>query len=247
MSEGHIHEGWLDSVRGRSLFYPGAGDDFGAPIKWFGDYVSTFVFTDIGYSRGMKLEPLSLPPWRIRHSKLDGHADCSIETRVDNEGEPYRFLEPSILSEVYHGSDGREITIRRRRGFGQYALTAEAFPGSIGVFFFRGDCPVSGEASSGIRYISNSKRRHEPISMLWNKLSQRMSDRALVVTDGSNADPKFLKMHYNCPIDGSVAAKEFGCREFNWVNWTWQCVGYIGPKYGPTLVWGVTRAAQGKA
>ncbi len=247
MSEGYIPDDWLEAVRDRSLFYPGAGLDLEEPLRYFGGYISTFVFTDISYDRQMKLRPLSRESWLLRHSELIGNADCDMEPRSDNEGRQFRFLEPSILAEIYRRSDGREITVRRRRGFGQYALTAETFPGSIGLFCFRGDCPVSGEASSGIRYISNSTRRHEPLSMLWSKLSERMSDRALVVTDGSNADPSFLRAHYNRAVDGLTAAKNFGCRVYNWGGWSWECVGYIGPKYGPTLIWGVTRATQGKA
>jgi len=57
----------------------------------------------------------------------------------------------------------REISIIRRRGFGQYALNE--FPDdSLSIFCHRGDS--SGEGGSGVRYLDNIKIKHPPLSML---------------------------------------------------------------------------------
>ena len=58
--------------------------------------------------------------------------------------EGYRFLAPSKLAETYERvGDRRRITVIRRRGFGQYALSTEFADGSLGVH-----APKRGEGGS---------------------------------------------------------------------------------------------------
>lgn len=85
--------------------------------------------------------------------------------------EGYRFLAPSKLAETYERvGDRRRITVIRRRGFGQYALSTEFADGSVGVFMHRGD--ISGEGGSNIYYLANMQSRHEPVGNLFDKLPQ---------------------------------------------------------------------------
>jgi hypothetical protein len=65
-----------------------------------------------------------------------------MEERTTAEGRRYRYLKPARLKVVYErSSDGRRVTVIRRRGFGQYAL-AELVDRSLGVFVHRGDRPL---------------------------------------------------------------------------------------------------------
>ena len=62
----------------------------------------------------------------------------------------------------------------------------------------------------------------------------------LVVTDGSNSDSggprQFSKFYHNRDI--GICAKD-KAEDFEYEGREFACIGYIGEKYGPTLVWQV--------
>jgi hypothetical protein len=66
-------------------------------------------------------------------------------------------------------------------------------------------------------------------------------DRALIISDGSNTSIKRLSKLHNALIDGHQAFAEQQGRDFAFGGFHWTCVGWLSRRYGPTLVWGVTR------
>ena len=102
---------------------------------------------------------------------------------------------------------------------------------SIGIFFYRGDNPVDGEGSSGVLWFGKE---------LFDQILARLASGGLIVTDGSNPGPngpkQFSEFYHNREIGPSVKDKatpfEYEGREF-------ECIGYVGDRYGPTLVWQV--------
>jgi hypothetical protein len=163
------------------------------------------------------------------------------ETRISERGDRYRYLQPSRLLETYlRIGDQRQIAVIRRRGFGQYALSEEFADGSIGVFMHRGD--GEGEGGSNVYFLANMPAKYEPLSNLFDKLSRKLANRALIVSDGSNCRIERLrKRDWQREVRGPEAFRESRPSAFTFGGWSWECVGYLGERYGPTLVWGVTR------
>lgn len=102
---------------------------------------------------------------------------------------------------------------------------------NLGVFFFRGDNPVNGEGSSGVLWLGSD---------LFSRVLTRLVSGGLVVTDGSNPGPHgpthLSDFYHDRTIrDGAVATAV----PFDYLERKFACIGYVGMKYGPTLVWRV--------
>jgi hypothetical protein len=234
---------WLDVVKGKVFFYPSAGRDCEEALDVFAGHIDTFWFADIGYRPGLKMAPVKGKSSRFKllSSARSGEPNASMETRKSETGHQYRDLAPSRLEETYERvGDGRRISVVRRRGFGQCALSSEFADNSIGIFMHRGDTP--GEGGSNVYYLANQYCSHEPLSNLFDKLSRMLTDRALIVTDGSNCCINRVKRwHWKQEVKGPAAFHEAQAVGFEFGGWSWKCVGFLGNRYGPTLVWGVTR------
>jgi hypothetical protein len=229
----------LAAVRGRLLFYPTAGSDWNELLLQFADYIDVFHFCDINYNDLARLEnPFSDPgSYELIDSKIEGEIFARID--APTQSRPYPDLAPGRLSEIYRRvSDGRRLTVVRRRGYGQYAL-AELPNRSLGIFVHRGDS--QGEGGSNVYFLANKKRDHEPVSNLFDKLSRILADPAIVISDGSNAKPNFLKKFHRSQTSGAEAYNDLHKLSFHFGQLDWKCVGYISNLYGPTLVWRVTR------
>ncbi|SRR5579885_377985 len=233
----HIEPAALSGLQSKSLFYPAAGDDWGDFLSSFSDYVDEFHFCDITYDFSRLRSSLNCS-WLQIGREQQGNSSSLIENR-HNERRPYKYVEPGRLKEVYESKlDGKRLTVIRRRGFGQYAL-AEFPDRSIGVFVHRGDSP--GDGGSNVYFFTDRKFDHAPLSNLFSKLSAKLADRALIVSDGSNARPRFLKRFHNKNVSGSDAFAMLQHQLFSFGPFAWRCVGFMTPRYGPTLVWRVER------
>jgi hypothetical protein len=89
-------------------------------------------------------------------------------------------------------------------------------------------------------FLANRRRDHEPCSNLFDKLAIKLSDRALIVSDGSNARIPFLKKFHRAEISGAEAFEKLRHEQFSFGAFDWRCAGYLSRKYGPTLLWDVT-------
>ncbi|HBV20738.1 MAG TPA: hypothetical protein DEF07_03340 [Nitrosomonas sp.] len=237
----------LESIKDTTLFYPCSGNDLLIPIEFFSPYVTDFWFVDKGYfsprnkdtrNYGLdapadKQEPLLRMDQRynLLERKINGPVSCSS---YDKD------IDPCTLTEIYrHNPTGRIIKINRRNGYGFSAFRKEI--STLGVFFYRGDS--LGEGGSGNLWLLN-----EHI----NDVCLKLIDVGLIVSDGSNPgmrmrkkgiyrefwkyretgayseenyDPEYL-------IKSMRSFNDYGGREFN-------CVGYAGHRYGPTMIWQV--------
>ena len=133
-SEHYIEPEWLDAIRGKLFYYPAAGEDWAEPLAVFQEVISTFWFCDIHYPRGLRLGIVfgSDPDYQLIGSEKSGASCAELSQRVAEDGRAYRFMEPSKLSDTYERKDGRRITVVRRRGFGQMALTKEFDKARVG-------------------------------------------------------------------------------------------------------------------
>jgi hypothetical protein len=204
--------------------------------------VHEFRFADIGFPAGLRLPSVyhGNADYQLLSQTIVGNPSATMEHRQDELGRQYRYLQPSILREVYQPTDRiRTITVNRRRGFGQYALVKEFQGRAIGIFMHRSDSP--GEAGSNVYFLANMNARHEPCGRLFDKLSRKLADSAPIIGDGSNSHIRRLKRYHWQGIDGATAYSIAAQVPLSWGGFSWQYVGYMSNKYGPTLVWGVTR------
>ena len=231
----------LHTISGDVLFYPSSGNDIEELVTSFLPVITKFWFCDLMYMKGMVLPPAITEDIGFRiegKSELLGNPNSVLEEQQPDR--PYRHMEPSILKEVYvHEASDNTFEINRRRGFGQYAI-AKFSNKSIGVFVHRGDSMVEG--GSGVFYLANKKAKYEPLGKLFDKLSTKLADTALIVTDGSNCQAKFLKkFNFYNDISGAEAYEYHRDKDYRKWGFIWACVGYLSNKNGPTLIWLVSR------
>lgn len=230
----------LDAFQGQTLFYPTSGSDWNDFLEVFVGRVAEFHFCDITYQfdlRHRRSFNLS-SEYRLIDDWIEGPKTASIENR-----DGYRWVEPAKKFQVWqHIESGWSFKLIRRRGFGQYAL-AEFADRSIGVFVHRGDSP--GEGGSNVYYFSNMSSRHEPLGHLFNKLTSKLTDISLVITDGSNVNSgmRFLKQFHRSDVEGSEAYAQLCDKTFLFGTMKCRCVGFFPRRYGPTLVWCVKRSS----
>jgi hypothetical protein len=227
----HFVEGeWLSAVAGKALFYPAAGEDAVAFVDMFAPHVRRFHFNDLFYSTASDRAPCAPKRFRLVSAERPDPAvrDAPIAWPTP-DSTPGRKLTPSVLLETL--TDGEtEIIVHRRRGFGEYAL-GEFGPASIGVFVHRSDSPAEG--GSNMWFLANRRKDHEPLSNLWDKLSQRLADRAIIVSDGSLTDFRFIHRAKQFTELAAIPVTSFG-------GFEWRCIGVMADR-GKALVWGLTR------
>jgi hypothetical protein len=130
--------------------------------------------------------------------------------------------------EFVHTDSGHEFRLHRIRNRAEEIL--DELP-EIGVFFFRGDNPVNGEGSSGVLWLGG---------ILFSRVLRLLIPGGLVVTDGSNPGPggpsHLSDFYHNRNVRDSAMS---AARAFEYEGRHFRCVGYVGEKNGPTLVWQV--------
>jgi hypothetical protein len=236
-----IEESELEAVKDSALFYPCSGEDLLVPIEIFSPYVTDFWFVDLRYFTRPK-----------KHYGFDARADKQSPLLSGDDryellsmlvfGNPEwppdeKEIDPCILLETYlHRESGREIRIRRRRGYGYSAFRKEI--SRIGVFFYRGDS--AGEGGSGNHWLS---RDHI------DEICDKLIDGGLIVSDGS--DGAFFRVHEDIyKIQFNQRRKQYPSYDFasdSIASFTdhkgrlFSCVGYAGMRYGPSLIWRVNK------
>lgn len=240
-----INKNILEPLTGTSLFYPCSGNDMLVPVQVFSPFVTDFWFVDKGYFSpgnqdtqpyGLDIPADSQSPLLAEDEKYE-----FVERRII--GPPQwdsniRNIKPCILSERYlHRPSNTDIDIHRRRGYGFSAFRKEIK--SPGVFFYRGDS--QGEGGSGNLWL---------IPEHLDEVCSKLVDGGLIVTDGSNyGHPKKKRelSKYNFKeinktgqeiIDSYYPFYDKSGRHF-------ECIGYVGHRYGPTLIWQVNKPGTG--
>lgn len=241
MTDSFIEPSWLSAVEGTRFYYPAAYFDHSEALEVFQDVIDEFWFADPHYPAGLNLAPAleGKPQFRLLEVSKTGAIHARLEQRKDVRGRPFNDLEPSRLIERYEREDGRHLTVVRRRGYGQIGLVEEFSEKGLGVFMHRGDS--GGESGSGVWFLDNRRADYEPCGMLFDKLASRLADESLIVSDGSNCGIRTLKTFHNRDVAGEDAFNQLKGNGFDFRGFHWTCVGWLGRRYGPTLVWGLQR------
>ena len=174
----------------RTLFYPCSGSDWSCLVQLYSDKVRNFYFADCNYQFDResisRLISVLEPEWKAVRDSFDlkGPAVALRKFLRDEPSRKFRWIEPGWFScDFINSMTNRRIHIVWRRGFGEYAL-AELKDSSVDIFCHRGDS--DGEAGSAVRFLSNRRRRHPPLAYLFSKLTEKLADDAIIISDGSN-------------------------------------------------------------
>ena len=203
-----------DAVRGLSggaLFYPSAGADLEIPLHAFRPWISDFWFVDQSYAVENQYGPRDL----LEDVRLEEVNGVTLRS-----GSPYRI---AIRHETYRTENGRTFTIHacRGRGYDAFRSLIRGNGRKLSVFFHRGDSPAEG----GSNFYWLGRKR------LVNVL-QQLEAGGLVVSDGSLA----LK-HFRRSIAEEASPDLSSIKSFEAKGYRFECVGYLGHRYGPTIVW----------
>ncbi len=238
----YLDKAWLTDFIQGTFLYPASGTGLGEIellVPFFRPYAKKFIFNDLFFPRGMKLKPTShiVPDANLNRTFTIGDVQSSLT--LDNR---IRHIEPSLLVEQYFENwSSVTFEIVRRRGFGHFALNEQP-PKSISIFVHRGDSP--GESGSNQWFFSNSNKDFKPLSQARNRLYERLQDKAIVVSDGSLVDKKFLRRFHRTQSSGEEAFTFHEGKIYDWAEFQWEVIGWLGERYGPTLIWGLTRKAS---
>ncbi|PKL84540.1 MAG: hypothetical protein CVV22_12425 [Ignavibacteriae bacterium HGW-Ignavibacteriae-1] len=229
LDEIHLDEKYITQIQDGVLFYPCSGYDVKLPISLFAPYVNQFIFADLCEYRNLKnpkfKELINLPSnYKLQKSVIKGAVESDFTQHWN-----YRSIEPGVRDFKYYDKNTQHrVSVLFRRGYGIYAL--RDLVSELDVFFYRGDS--MGEGGSDARWNTRPS-----ISCTLSKLK----DGGLYITDGSNClqrEYSFLKNYQN-----EYNKKEYppGRDYFDKSGNMFSCVGEIGPRYGPTFVWKVTK------
>jgi hypothetical protein len=208
----------FEGLSARTLFYPSAGRDWATPIEAFRPWVRDFWFVDQNYP----FPGLRLPATKLEH-----------EWTEEVTGETLRAKTPFVISirhREYRARDGEVYRTHEchGRGFDVFRAVIRARGIPLGVFFHRGDSLGNG----GSNFWWLHRKRLESVLQL-------LEPGGLIVSDGSLALRNFK---WSAPEGwaGDLSA----IRSFKRRSHRFDCVGYLGERYGPTLVWKTTSLVE---
>lgn len=234
----------VKKIRGgsmRTLLYPSAGkSDWKVALNQFIESIDKFIFADIQYTTNdintfkKYLAKIST----ITHEDLIGSFEHNIHT-INNEENKYQEIKPAYYQIEILINDFKKIVVFRK-GFGQYALY-ELENDSLNCFYHRGDS--QGEGGSNVFYLGDRNARHKPIAKLFDTLLTKLTNKSLIVSDGSNADFKAFNEIYSIIKDltrnlaiGKVMDKTISIKGIDL-----RCINVLDYRYNHTLVWEVKK------
>lgn len=175
-------------------------------------WIDDFWFVDVGD-----------PPdsSAVANYPLEDQSETQVEGQTIRTKEPFSL---TVRQERYRKPTGGTFTIHAGTGRGYDALRAVfgASGRKISVFFHRGDSP--GEGGSNFYWLGRKRIRN---------VLAHLEPGGLIVSDGSLAIPRLRRefLHEDpAQIVSAAGSFEVAAHLFT-------CVGYLGERYGPTLVW----------
>jgi hypothetical protein len=201
--------------------------------------VQEFVFADPAYKRDRSTTRTPFPTNAEPVVRVASEISEPDRQRNGNSEMPGRRWAMEWSRTVYRKEDGRDVVVVCDSRHASEVLAERFPPRSIGVFMHRGD--GAGEGGSALSFLDPGKRSPDCFSYHIDSLAKRLADRALVVTDGSNTEVAWLAKFYASRRPARGACFEAKEVDHEMAGFHWTCVGWLGRRYGPTLVWGIER------
>jgi len=224
-----------------ALFYPCCGNDIFDAISYFHSIVDTFFFCDTN-----RCVINSVTHRQIKEILPDFDLVKSFEEYIWKTNErPNRRedIEPPLyqktskkLTQIWRNEKkNKDISIIRVVGDGYEIFTNDGLLKKIAIFFYRGDS--YSEGGSDVRWLEtkNDESLHGGRGKHFDIVLQKITNKGLIVTDGSNHGKEFHFFRQYCNSINRIG-REF-VDKVTKDGYTFNCVGKITPRYGPTLVW----------
>jgi hypothetical protein len=234
-----IQPDWLEITTQGRLLYQCSGHDIEECLGAFHEMISDFWFCDPVY-RGTESAKKIMSDLGYHFITVEGDSPPFPPSEMRGIGAGcYPHVPKAVRSELFERShDGRRVKVNWRRGFGEYMLHEQA-SASVTVFMHRGDSP--GEGGSNRYFFSSKGHAFPPIPSMIGCLRDRLSTKAIIVTDGSNCNIGFLKRWHGKDISPTEAAETAQQKSHQKHGLAWTCIGHVGKRCGPALAWGVER------
>lgn len=233
----NIHD--LDFNKSGVLFYPCSGNDLITPVNMFSEHLSDLWLTDRGYftpghqdtkAFGLDLDAHSVKPVLQSFSNYELIRKSVIGLPSFEQSD--NNIEPCVKTETYlHKTTNKEFKLHLRRGYGVSALNNDIK--RISVFFYRGDS--DGEGGSGTQWLNSSR---------FDGVLKKMVDNGLIVTDGSQSCGSKQYAKFATFFRSKDGYQDYiNNREtfYDSQGFKFECVGFAGHRYGPTLIWKLTK------
>ncbi len=229
----------------KRLLYPSCGrDDALYFLKIFMEKIDEFIFADLNFRSGdisffenylktlQKIENLEL-------TILGDFTGRYITLFDPGLNKTYRKIAPSYaIFEFTINNQTKRVILRK--GFGQFAIL-ELNDESLDIFIHRGD--GTGESGSGIFYLGNRKLKYKPISNIFDKLTQKLKNGALIISDGSNVDfKKVNRLYKRIKSLHKKEVKKLLPVEIKIGNITLRAIDVLDRRYNHTLVWKIEKS-----
>lgn len=181
-----------DREKGRIFFGPSAGRDIASPLCRFGDEIDEFLFVDIGY------RSRALGPKLIRQSIPRGWVRLYWTLVVDDTRRTYRSagkagrpFTPHEFREVWLSRNQKPVRIVLRWDHPDEFL--ETRPDNSIDLFMTPQRTKPGEDLGWLRQQGPRMDAPDPRGKpLLERLSRKLAHGATIITDGQNADIRFL-------------------------------------------------------
>lgn len=199
-------------LQARTLFYPSAGTDWLVPISAFLPWIDDFWFVDMNPR---------LPDPIARNYVLEEVGEKEVSGHTIRTGEPFCIL---VRRMRYRRPTGGTFTVHvcTGRGYDTLRSVFSSTSRKLSVFFHRGDSP--GESGSNFYWLGRKRLRN---------VLTHLEPGGLIVSDGSLAI-RGLRRHVQGESPAEIVSSVV---PFTAAGHSFVCVGYLGDRNRPTLVW----------
>ena len=165
-------------------FCPCSGNDLEFILNSVGIFVDRFVFCDISYRINEFSANESTPEsWKLSSSI------CGVDTmkRLKSSSYGVREFRPSAKFETWQRPDSKDALIEIRRDLAEEYLIDDCRENSISCFAHIND--GTSEGGSNLWFLAKNKNPDTPGFL--EELSLRLTDYAIIVTDGALTEKHF--------------------------------------------------------
>jgi hypothetical protein len=245
-SKAFLSVGARDLIRDGSLLHACVGLDYQATIETFHSLCADLWLVDLHTFKKTALLPLLLgqPRYELIEQQFTGRfmvASARLrEPLVDGRAPPP--FSASRCTEIYRDREvpGRLLRLHRLSQCAADFLQTECKPESLTAIMHNGDS--SGEGGSGLRFFSMAPEHEGDRPTLLGDVYRTLKPTGLIISDGSNCDlPHLIKVR-RAKCSSYEAWRDLEGRDLICGAHRWSCVGWLPPRYGPTLIWKVTAA-----
>lgn len=174
------------------FFGPCSGKDLSIAFELFGGSIDRFTFCDLAYRRPDVSAKGAVPDDWTLISSVRG-VDRAVPEKVTsyNANSPFR---PCSTLETWRRRDHSEVLVELRCDLAQDVLTEQFAPASISAFMHIND--GTGEGGSDLWFLASPRKiegRTDRAKEFLPEVVGRLSDGAIIVTDGVLVDPSFQR------------------------------------------------------